>query len=174
MVFLLTKYTTIFFEMLTKREFKRSHSDRKVIGSTQCLCHILSHSGHGATTTQKMFRWFKLLGNVISNIRLRGCGGKLFSLHSKKIGRSTDTLLGCDAASSKSGSITIIMVLEIQNEAWLPNELRYSTFKAVISKYYDAAFNENISLRCDYDQQVYMTTYDVCGFAQSQLAMPTS
>ena len=27
------------------------------------------------------------------------------------------------------------MVLEIQNEAWLPNELRYSTFKAVNSKY---------------------------------------
>ena len=51
------------------------------------------------------------------------------------------------------------MVLEIQqNKALLPNELRYLTLKAVIHKSYDAAFYENISLRCEYDQQVCMIT----------------
>ena len=62
------------------------------------------------------------------------------------------------------------MVLDIQqNEAWLPNEVRYSTLKAVISKSYDVAFYENISLRCEYDQQVFTITYDVCGFPSNYL-----
>ena len=59
----------------------------------------------------------------------------------------------------------IIVVLEIQqNEAWLPNELHLSTLKLVISKCYDAKFFENISLRCEYNHQVCMITYNVCSF----------
>ena len=59
----------------------------------------------------------------------------------------------------------IIMVLEEkQNEACLPNGLRRSTLKAVISKCCDAAFHENILLGCEYDRQVCTITYNVCSF----------
>ena len=57
---------------------------------------------------------------------------------------------GCDVASwptgaglITSGKITIVLEIQ-QNKAWFSNELRYSTFEAMISRCYEAAFYKNI------------------------------
>jgi len=48
-------------------------------------------------------------------------------------------------------------VLEIQkNEAWLPNELHYLTFKAKIAKCYDVAFYENSSQLMTFVAYMYL------------------
>ena len=122
-----------------------------------------------------MFCLCPLHGKEIRNITF-SCGEKnVFNVGTKQatgIVKHVSEVLKFSNVMSPAGRVArlplfskIIVVLEIQqNEAWLPNELHRSTLKLVISKCYGADFYENISLRCEYDHQVCMITYNVCSF----------